>query len=168
MRRREMLAVPGVAALAATSAFGQRQAQGSGFGAVPTISRKALRKESSSKAAYELPKNAAKQTRYLASLSALLQLTIGQTQQADSIFAGAVTNRGGIRSTMKAARKALGTAVRNNDGPGINQIASQLGSLMAQYVANGAAANAAFYQILTPAQQATLNQFQGGYTSTVA
>jgi hypothetical protein len=32
---------------------------------------------------------------------------------------------------------------------------------MTQYIANGAAANAAFYQTLTPNQQATLSQYQG-------
>jgi hypothetical protein len=67
---------------------------------------------------------------------------------------------------MKSARKVLNIAVTNNDGSGITQGASQLGALMAQYVANGAAANAAFHQILTPSQQTTLAQYQGRLATT--
>jgi hypothetical protein len=164
MRRRELLAVPGVAGVAAFAATRALAADGANVGSVPSITRKALSKENSSKAAYLLPKNAVKQTRYLSSLTALLSLTPGQVTQADSIFTGAVANRAGIHATMKAARKVLGTAVQGNNGSGITQTSSQLGSLMAQYVANGAAANAAFFQILTPAQQRTLTQYQGRNT----
>lgn len=165
MRRRELLAGPGVAgvaAFAATRAFGQTaEVARPVVGHAQTISRKALKKETSSKGAYDLPKNATKQTRYLASLTALLTLSPGQQQQAGSIFTSAVNNRIGIHSTMKSARKVLNTAVKNNDGVGISQAASELGALMTQHVANGAAANAAFYQILTPTQQAILSQYQG-------
>jgi Spy/CpxP family protein refolding chaperone len=120
-----------------------------------------LLRETGSKAAYALPKNANKQTRYLVSLTGLLSLTTGQQQQAGSIFTSAVNNRIGINATIKSVRKLLTTAVKSNDTVGIAQAASQIGSLMTQYVTNGAAANAAFYQMLTPAQQATLSQYQG-------
>lgn len=159
MRRRELLAVPGVAAFAATQAFSQEVGRP---GVVsPVISRKSLKKETGSKAGYALPKNATKQTKYLSSLTALLSLSAGQQQQATSIFTNAVNNRIGIHATMKSVRKVLNTAVKNNDGAGIVQAASQIGALMTQYVSNGASANSAFYNLLTPTQQTTLSQYQG-------
>jgi Spy/CpxP family protein refolding chaperone len=163
MRRRELLAGPGVAgvaAFAAGRAFAQPR-EATAVGAAPIVSRKALIKETGAKAAYELPKTPTKQTRYLASITALLSLNSGQQQQAASIFTSAVTNRIAIHLTMKSARKVLSTAVKSNDSAGISQAASELGALTSQYIANGATANAAFYQILTPAQQATLTQYQG-------
>lgn len=168
MNRRDLLAVPGaagIAAFAASRVFGQtREVEGPGIGSPLTISRKALSKETGSKAAYELPKNAAKQTKYLSSLTALLSLSAEQQQQAASIFTTAVNNRMGLHSTMKAVRKTLSAAVKSNDGSGIAQAASQIGALMTQYISNGALANCAFYNILTPAQQTTLNQYQGKTT----
>jgi len=162
MKRRELLAGPGVAgiaAFAASRAFGQTQEPSR----VPvgTVSRKARSKETTTKAAYALPKNATKQAKYLSSLTALLSLTASQQQQATSIFTSAVNNRIGIHATMKSVRKVLATAVTNNDGNGWTTAASQIGTLMTQFVTNGAAANAAFYQILTPSQQTILAQYQG-------
>jgi hypothetical protein len=164
MRRRELLTVPGVAgvaALAATQAFAQEARTNGNIGSVKTISRKSLLKEAGSKGAYRLPKNANKQTKYLAGLTGLLSLSTGQQQQAESIFTTAVNNRIGINATMKSVRQVLNTAVKSNNSAGITQAASDIGSLMTQYVANGAAANAAFYQLLTPVQQTTLAQYQG-------
>jgi hypothetical protein len=164
MKRREMLAVPGVAGIAAFAAgraFGQTQGGRAPVGTTPTISRKALSKESTTKAGYALPKNAAKQAKYLSSLTALLSLSQAQQQQAASIFTTAVNNRIGINSTIKSVRKVLATAVTNNAGSGWTTAAEQIGTLTTQFVANGAAANAAFYQTLTPSQQITLSQYQG-------
>jgi hypothetical protein len=90
-----------------------------------------------------------------------LSLTASQQQQATSIFTSAVNNRIGIHATMKSVRKVLATSVTNNDGNGWTTAASQIGTLMTQFVTNGAAANAAFYQILTPSQQTILAQYQG-------
>jgi hypothetical protein len=166
MKRREIFAIPGVAgiaAFAASQAFGS-ESDAAGLGAPGLISRKALSKETGSKASYELPKNAAKQTKYVASLTALLGLSASQQQQAASIFTVAVNNRFGLHSTLKEVRKSLSAAVKSNDGSGIAQAASQIGTLMTQYVSNGALANCAFYNILTASQQATLNQYQGKTT----
>jgi hypothetical protein len=163
MRRRELFAssgVAGIAALAATRAFAQTQTDDH-VRAVNTVSKKALLKESGSKGAYAVPKNANKQARYLASLTGLLTLSMGQQQQAVTIFTNAVSNRTGITATIKSVRKVLATAVLNNDSAGIAQAASQIGALTTQYITNGATAHASFYQLLTPTQQTTLSQYQG-------
>ncbi len=159
MDRRSLVALPaGIAALAASRAFAQPQATGT---AVPHVSAKTLIKHSGSKAAYKLPKNSGKQARYLNSLTALLSLDSAQQQQASTIFATAATARTSIKSSLKAARKALRDAVRNNDSGAIAQTSTALGVLTGQHIANGAAANAAFFQLLTPDQQTKLSQFQG-------
>ena len=162
MNRRVLIALPGIAAFAASRAFGQTQEVAvPGDGAVAHVSRKALTKHSGSKAAYKVPKNATKQTRYLGSLTALLSLTPTQQQQAAGIFTNAASTLASVRSNLKAARKALSEAVRNNDTGRISQASTALGALTSQYVSNGALANAAFVQLLTADQQAKLSQFRG-------
>lgn len=159
MRRRMWIALPGIAAIAAGEAFGREETTAPGSAATLHVSRKAL--STGAKAAYEVPKNATKQTKFLSSLTALLTLNTAQQQQAAAIFTNAVNNRMGIHATMKSVRKVLSTAVQNNDGSGIAQASAQIGALMTQYVSNGAAANAAFFQLLNSEQQAKLMQFQG-------
>jgi Spy/CpxP family protein refolding chaperone len=61
---------------------------------------------------------------------------------------------------MKTAHEALDAAVKSNDSAGITQAATNIGNLMAQMVAAHAKASAAFYQILTPDQQAKFNQLE--------
>jgi Spy/CpxP family protein refolding chaperone len=166
MRRRLLIAFPGVAALVASRAFGEVQQDADQVIPIaPHVSRKALATTTGSKAAYELPHNAAKQARYLGSLTALLGLTPTQQQQAAGIFTSAVTTRGALHSTLKAARKSLSAAVKANDIGSINQASTTLGGIMTQYVSNGALANAAFYEILTASQQATLSQYTATPTS---
>jgi Spy/CpxP family protein refolding chaperone len=161
------IAFPGLAALAAGEAFGRTGETTDPRGAATLhVSRKAL--STGAKASYELPKNAAKQAKFLSSLTALLSLDATQQQQAAAIFTSAVNNRIGIHATMKSVRKVLSTAVQNNDGSGIAQASAQIGSLMTQYVSNGAAANAAFFQLLTPDQRAKLVQYQGQPTPALA
>jgi Spy/CpxP family protein refolding chaperone len=157
MGRRELIALPGIAAFAATSALGQT-ATASG---AASVSKKAIAKHSGLKATYKVPKSAAKLTKYLNSLSALLTLTVAQQQMAQAIFTSAGSVNLSLRTSMKAARGALSQSVKNNDSGGISQAAATLGSLTAQHTANGASANAAFYQLLTSDQQAKLAQFQG-------
>ena len=161
MNRRSLVALPGIAAFAASRVFAQTQETGSRDGIVPHVSTKSLVKHSGSKAAYKIPKNAAKQTRYVNSLTALLSLTPAQQITAAAIFTNAATTHSSVKSSMKAARKALKDAVKSNDGGGITQASTALGVLTGQHIANGAAANAAIYQLLTPAQQATLAKYQG-------
>jgi hypothetical protein len=161
MNRRSLVALPGIAAFAASRVFAQTQETGSSDGIVSHVSTKSLVKHSGAKAAYKVPKSAAKQTRYLNSLSALLSLTTGQQLQAAAIFTSAAGTRASVKSSLKAARKALKDAVRNNDTGGIAQASNALGVLTGQHIASGAAANAAIFQLLTPDQRTKLSQYQG-------
>jgi hypothetical protein len=144
--------------LAASRAFSQTQTTAPATGTGTPISRKALVKHSGSKSAYKLPTSAAKQTKYLNSLTALLSLTSTQQQQAAGIFANAATAGVSIHTSLKAARKALKDAVKNNDYGAISQVSNALGALTAQHVSNGALANAAFFQLLTQDQQTTMSK----------
>lgn len=157
MNRRSLIALPGVAAFAASQAFGQTRETAS----TPHVSTKALVKHSGSKAAYKIPKSVAKQTRYVNSLTALLSLTSSQQSTAAAIYANAATTQSSVKTSLKAARKALQAAVKTNDSGAISQTSTALGVLTGQHIANGAAANAAIVQLLTPEQQARLALVQG-------
>jgi Spy/CpxP family protein refolding chaperone len=158
MNRRSLIALPGIAAIAASQAFGQTTASN---GIAPHVSRRTLAKHTGAKAAYKVPKSAGKQARYLNSLTALLSLTTAQQQQAAAIFSGAANARISVHSSLKAARKALRDAVKSNDTGNISQMSTALGSLTSQHISYGALANAAFFQILTPDQQTRLSQYEG-------
>jgi hypothetical protein len=160
MNRRSLVALPGIAAFAASRAFAETQ-ETAGAGVVTHVSIKALVKHTGSKAAYKIPKSAAKQTRYLNSLTTLLSLTSAQQAAAAAVFTNAANNRASLKSSLKAAHKALRDAVQGNDSGAMTQVSSTLGVLTGQKIANGAAANAAIFQLLTPAQQAKLAQYQG-------
>lgn len=161
MNRRSMVAIPGIAAFAAARAFSETGEVSPGDGSILHASRKALIKHSGAKSAYKVPKNAIKQTAYINSLTALLSLTAEQKQQIAAIYTGAVATRDSVQTGIKTARKTLHTAVKNYDTSAISQSVSSLGSLLVQHMSNGAMANAAVYQILTPDQQTKLSQYQG-------
>jgi Spy/CpxP family protein refolding chaperone len=162
MNRRSMVAIPGIAAVAAVRAFGQTEdLLRPGGGATLHASRKALIKHSGAKSAYKVPKNANKQTTYLNSLTALLSLTSEQKQEIAAIYTGAVATRAAVQTNIKTARKTLHTAVKSYDSGAISQSVSTLGNLVVQHMTNGAMANAAVYRILTPDQQDKLSQYQG-------
>jgi Spy/CpxP family protein refolding chaperone len=93
-------------------------------------------------------------------LTTLLSLTSAQQQQATTIFTNAASAEASVRTSMKAARQTLQTAVQSNDAATIEQTANTIGNLTAQTTANQAKADAAFYQTLTPAQQTKLAQFE--------
>lgn len=93
-------------------------------------------------------------------LTTLLGLTTAQQQQATTIFTNAATAEESIRTSMKTAHQGLNTAVQGNDAATIEQAATTIGNLTAQSIANHAKAEAAFYQILTPAQQTKMTQLQ--------
>jgi Spy/CpxP family protein refolding chaperone len=157
-----MVAIPGIAALAAARAFSQTsESVTPGDGGILHASRKALIKHSGAKSAYKVPKNANKQAKYLNSLTALLSLTSGQKQQIGAIYTGAVATRASVQTSIKTTRKTLHTAVKNYDNGAISQSVATLGNLLVQHITNGAMANAAVYQILTPDQQIKLSQYQG-------
>lgn len=73
MKRRLLIALPGVAAFAAARAWGQtEETDAPSSGVLTHVSKKALTKHSGSKSAYKVPKNATKQAKYLSSLTVLL------------------------------------------------------------------------------------------------
>jgi hypothetical protein len=161
MNRRSLVALPGIAAFAASRVFAETYGTGSSDAAVSHVSTKSLVKHSGAKSAYKVPKSPAKQTRYLNSLAALLSLSTGQQLQAAAIFTNASSARASIKSGLKAARKALKAAVKSGDTGGISQASNALGVLTGQRIASGAAANAAMFQLLTPDQQTKLSLYQG-------
>jgi Spy/CpxP family protein refolding chaperone len=94
-------------------------------------------------------------------LTTQLALTSAQQQQATTIFTNAATAGATVRGNLKLAHQNLETAVKNNDTAGIEAAAAAIGNLTAQQTATGAKAQAAFYQILTPDQQAKFAQLGG-------
>ena len=96
-------------------------------------------------------------------LTNLLTLTTAQQQEATTIFTNAATAEAAVRANLKAAHDSLSAAVQKNDVATIDQVSITIGNLTAQSTSIDAKANAAFYQILTPDQQAKFNQSRGGF-----
>ena len=154
MNRRQMVILPGVA-LAASRGFAQTSET-----AAATVSHKALARYSRLKSFSKVPKSEAKQAKYIRSLTTLLSLTPNQQTEAASIFAKASAAVAELKTTRKTARRTLGESVSNNDNGRIRQTSIAIGTLTAQHHSIGAGANAAFFQLLTPDQQAKLTQFR--------
>ena len=91
-----------------------------------------------------------------------LGLTDAQKTQAKTIFKGAFEANQSIRTDMQAARKALTEAVKANSEATIETIAAEIGKITGQSIANDSKAEAAFYQILTPEQQAKFDAMPRG------
>src|SRR5271163_3277200 len=127
MERRMMIALPGLAAIAASRAFGETEGQ-----TRPGLSRKALTAHSGAKSTYKIPKTASKLTKYLNGVTALLSLSPAQQQQASAIFTDAVSAQASIRASLKSARGTLSAAVMVNDVGGISQASASLAALMGQ------------------------------------
>jgi Spy/CpxP family protein refolding chaperone len=161
MNRRQMVILPGVAALAATRGFGQTQ-QPATATAVRSgaTSHKALAHYSRLKSFSSIPKTEAKQAKYISFLSTHLSLMANQQAQVASIFAAASASDAELKQSMKTTRRNLGESVMNNDSAGISRLSAAIGTLVAQRHVNGANANAAFFQLLTADQQAKLGQLR--------
>jgi Spy/CpxP family protein refolding chaperone len=93
-------------------------------------------------------------------LTQKLNLSSAQQQQATTIFTNAATNAKSLHDQMKAAHDSLHSAVTKNDGAAIDQAANAIANLMAQSIAAHAKAEAAFYQTLSPDQQAKYSQLK--------
>jgi hypothetical protein len=105
-------------------------------------------------------------TRQVARLTKLLTLTSAQQALALPIFTTEETTEANLETSLTTARTALQSAIEKNDLNGINTQATQIGSLTTQQVAAQGKAEAAFYLLLTGAQQTIFNQLKldaGGY-----
>ena len=99
----------------------------------------------------------------VAHLTKLLTLTTAQAAQATSLFTTEETTISTLRTSLQTAQSALKTAVEANSASGITAAATQIGTLDAQVVEARATADAAFYAMLTAAQQTIYNELpQGG------
>ena len=92
-------------------------------------------------------------TRNVEHLTMMLDLTSTQQTQATAIFTKQATDLSGIHGSVQTEQTALLTAIKANDASGISVAAGQLGTLHTQSITIEATASAAFYQILTAAQQ---------------
>ncbi|HEY1527500.1 MAG TPA: Spy/CpxP family protein refolding chaperone [Candidatus Angelobacter sp.] len=89
-----------------------------------------------------------------------LSLTTQQQQQASTIFSEVANNAKATHDQMRAAHDSLKTAIQKNDAAGIQQAANTIGNLTTQMTLAHAKAQAAFYQTLTPDQQAKMNDLE--------
>jgi hypothetical protein len=93
-------------------------------------------------------------TRY----ATLLNLNAGQQSQASALLTAEHNAGAAVWSGMRAAHTALKTAIENNDAAGISAATTQIGTLTAQELQARATAQAGFYAMLSPTQQATYKQ----------
>lgn len=94
-------------------------------------------------------------------LTSLLSLTTAQASQATTIFTTAMTAVSPLQTTLHGYFDSMQTAVKSNAADSIDQLAASIGSTMGTITAIQNKANAAFYLILTSAQQTTLSANPG-------
>jgi Spy/CpxP family protein refolding chaperone len=87
-------------------------------------------------------------------LGTLLSLTDDQKTQATTIFTNAYTAAQSASSSLQGAHQSLSDAVKTNNTASIDQVSASIGTIQGQLTAINAKADAAFYAILTPDQQA--------------
>ena len=97
---------------------------------------------------------------YVKSMTAQLGLSSEQQAQAATIFSDAAAAEAPLRTTMATARQSFENAVKSNDTGSLEQFCTAIGNLTAQLTLAQSKAKAAFYQILTPEQQAKLSQLE--------
>jgi Spy/CpxP family protein refolding chaperone len=100
------------------------------------------------------PDPAAMAQRQVTRLTRMLSLSSAQAGQATSIFTAEAAADQSAMTGLRQARTALATAIKANDTATISTTATTIGTLEAQLTATNAKAQAAFYLILTPDQQA--------------
>jgi Spy/CpxP family protein refolding chaperone len=88
------------------------------------------------------------------SLARRLTLTDVQKTNATAIFTDAYTASQGPQASLEGTRQTLSDAVKKNETASIDQLSATLGALTGQVTAINSKAEAAFYLILTPDQQA--------------
>jgi Spy/CpxP family protein refolding chaperone len=95
-------------------------------------------------------------------LVSLLGLSDAQKTQATTIFTNAYTAAQSILTSVQTDRGALAAAIKADSPATIDQLAASIGTLEGQLTAINAKADAAFYAILTAAQQATYDSMPHG------
>jgi hypothetical protein len=95
-------------------------------------------------------------------LTSLLTLTSAQQTQATNIFTTVITAVTPLQTTLQTDRTSLQAAVQSNTTATIDTLSSSIGTLTGQIVDIQSKGDAAFYAILTTAQQTTLNS-SGGF-----
>ena len=98
----------------------------------------------------------------VARLTALLDLTTAQANQATSIFTAAATASTPLQTALGAYHTSLQTAVKSNSTGTIDQVAGQIGVAQGQLVDIQSKAQAAFYATLTSTQQTKLDTLGPG------
>jgi Spy/CpxP family protein refolding chaperone len=93
-------------------------------------------------------------------LTTLLNLTSAQQQRATTLYTNTATAEQSILQRDRSTRESLHAAIKNNDATTIDQISSSIGQSTAQLTSIRAKADAAFYQILTPEQQAKFTELE--------
>ena len=94
-------------------------------------------------------------------LTKALGLTAAQQQSATTIFTNAANSSRSIHDSLRDAHQKLEPAIHNNDTASIDSLSTTIGNLTAQMVSTEAKAHAAFFQTLTPDQQAKAQQMHG-------
>jgi Spy/CpxP family protein refolding chaperone len=95
--------------------------------------------------------------RMVTRLTTLLDLTAAQQTAATTIFTTEFTALQPIQSNLQSARKTLTADIQANNTSGISTGAQTIGNLTQQSVETTATADAAFYALLTGAQQTKFN-----------
>lgn len=100
--------------------------------------------------------------RRIDNLSERLGLTDAQKTQATKIFTDAQTAAQPIRASIQQNHQSLREAVKKNDLGAIDQLSAGIGNLEGQAMSIQSKAEAAFWALLTPDQQAKYGQRGGG------
>src|SRR5438552_2717248 len=93
----------------------------------------------------------------VARLTTLLTLTAAQVTQATTIFTDALAAVTPLETSLNTDYASLATAVKSNATATIDSLSASIGTLTGQILDVQNKADAAFYAILTAAQQTTLN-----------
>jgi Spy/CpxP family protein refolding chaperone len=95
-------------------------------------------------------------------LASQLSLTDAQKAQATTIYTNAYKAALTIGASMQTDQQSLRAAVKANDIAAIDSVAAAIGKLQGQAIASNSKADAAFYALLTTAQQTQYDAMTGG------
>lgn len=95
-------------------------------------------------------------------LTKRLGLNTTQQGQATTIFTNQYSADATTRADLKTQRTALTAAIQSNNAGAIQAAATEIGKDTATLTLTDATAQAAFYAILTQAQQTTYNEHPAG------